>query len=167
METEFRELKNLIREQDKPELERLRREVNGYWDALDPLFEWTALEKALESRSFLRRQVLPRRRAALAIADEISRLTDANLDQQRRETVEVAVERADQRVTAVGVAGVAGGHLVDAARVDEGILIPAGHQRLPGAGQIRPRGDPEPAGGCRVAGVSQCDQSGECEPAAR
>ena len=85
MEREFRELTDLIRKQDKPQLERLRREVNGYWDALDPLFEWTAEEKALESRSFLRRQVLPRRRAALAIAEEISRLTDANLDQQRRE----------------------------------------------------------------------------------
>ena len=85
MEREFRELTELIRRQDKPQLERLRREVDGYWDALDPLFEWTAEQKALESRSFLRRQVLPRRRAALAIAEEISRLTDANLDQQRRE----------------------------------------------------------------------------------
>lgn len=85
MEREFRELTELIRTQDKPQLERLRREVDGYWDALDPLFEWTAEEKALESRSFLRRQVLPRRRAALAIAEEIARLTDANLDQQRRE----------------------------------------------------------------------------------
>jgi signal transduction histidine kinase len=85
MESEFRELKGVIREQDKPQLERLRKEVEGYWEALDPLFEWTAEEKAANSRGFLRREVLPRRRAALAIAQEISRLTEANLDQQRRE----------------------------------------------------------------------------------
>lgn len=85
MESEFRELKGVIREQDKPQLEQLRREAEGYWEALDPLFEWTAEQKAMESRSFLRREVLPRRRAALAITQEISRLAEANLDQQRRE----------------------------------------------------------------------------------
>ena len=85
MEAEFRELKDLIRNQDKPRLENLRLEVEGYWDALDPLFEWTAAEKAARSWGFLRRQVLPRRRAALSIANEISRLTEANLDQQRQE----------------------------------------------------------------------------------
>ena len=85
MELEFRELSGVIRAEDKPRLERLRREVDGYWDALAPLFEWTAEEKAARSWTFLRREVLPRRRAALEIADEISRLTQANLDQQREE----------------------------------------------------------------------------------
>jgi signal transduction histidine kinase len=85
MENEFRELKGLIRDEDKPQLERLRLEVEGYWDALDPLFEWTTAEKTARSWAFLRRQVLPRRRAALSIAREISKLTEANLDQQRQE----------------------------------------------------------------------------------
>jgi signal transduction histidine kinase len=85
MEVEFRELKGAIRDQDKPELERLRLQMEGYWDALDPLFEWTPAEKAAHSWTFLRRQVLPRRRAALTIAAEISKLTEANLDQQRQE----------------------------------------------------------------------------------
>ncbi len=85
MEAEFRELKELIRDQDKPRLERLRHEVEGYWDALDPLFEWTAEEKTARSWGFLRRQVLPRRRAAISIASEIAKLTEANLEQQRQE----------------------------------------------------------------------------------
>ena len=85
MEAGFRELKGVIRDQDKPELERLRLKMEGYWDALDPLFEWTTEEKAAHSWTFLRRQVLPRRRAALTIAAEISKLTEANLDQQRQE----------------------------------------------------------------------------------
>ena len=85
MEREFQDLKTVIRDQDRPELEKLRVEVEGYWDALDPLFEWTPEEKAARSFGFLRREVLPRRRAALLITDEISRLTQANLDQQREE----------------------------------------------------------------------------------
>jgi signal transduction histidine kinase len=85
MEAEFNELQGLIRIQDKPRLALLRKEVEGYWDALDPLFEWTAEEKTARSWSFLRRQVLPRRRAAISIAREISRLTETNLDQQRQE----------------------------------------------------------------------------------
>jgi signal transduction histidine kinase len=85
MEKEFRELRTAIRDEDKSQLEKLRVEVEGYWDALDPLFEWTPEEKVARSWGFLRREILPRRRAALSIAREISRLTQANLDQQRQE----------------------------------------------------------------------------------
>ena len=85
MDRHFDELKGLIRAEDKPKLERLRLEVQGYWDALDPLFEWTVEQKTARSWSFLRREILPRRRAALSIAQEISRLTEANLDEQRQE----------------------------------------------------------------------------------
>ncbi len=85
MEKEFRELRTAIRGEDKPQLEALRLEVEGYWDALDPLFEWTSQEKAARSWGFLRREILPRRRASLSITREISRLTQANLDQQRQE----------------------------------------------------------------------------------
>jgi signal transduction histidine kinase len=85
METEFHELKQVIRDEDRPRLEELRREVEGYWDALDPLFEWTAEEKAARSWSFLRRNILPRRRAALSITHEIAKLTQANLDRERQE----------------------------------------------------------------------------------
>jgi signal transduction histidine kinase len=84
MEEEFRELRSAIRKQDQPQLEKLRGEVEGYWDALDPLFEWTPQQKTASSRSFLRREVLPRRRAALAITREVSKLTEANLDQQHQ-----------------------------------------------------------------------------------
>lgn len=85
MEKEFHELSTAIRDEDKSQLENLRVEVEGYWNALDPLFEWTPKEKAARSWGFLRRQILPRRGAALSITQEIARLTQANLDQQRQE----------------------------------------------------------------------------------
>ncbi len=85
MEGAFRDLGRSVREQDKPELARLKSEVEGFWDALDPLFQWTPEEKAAHSWAFLRREVLPHRRAALSITSEVSRLAQANLDRQRQE----------------------------------------------------------------------------------
>lgn len=85
MESEFHELRTAIRAEDQAQLASLQAEVEGYWDALEPLFEWTPQEKTARSWGFLRREVLPRRRAALFITGEISKLTQANLDQQREE----------------------------------------------------------------------------------
>lgn len=85
MERAVAELSGVVVNSNKPELQRLRVEVNAYWDALAPLFQWTEEEKVARSRTFLRQEVLPRRQAALAMAQEFSRLTQANLDDQRRE----------------------------------------------------------------------------------
>jgi len=85
MEKEVAELSGVVLDSNRPELKRLRMEVNAYWDALDPLFQWTEEEKAARSWAFLRQEVLPHRQAALGMAQEFSRLTQANLDDQRRE----------------------------------------------------------------------------------
>src|SRR5262249_15156772 len=85
MEKEFAELRTAIRDEDRPQLEALRVEVEGYWDALDPLFEWTPAQKATRASYFLRQEILPRRHASARITSEIARLTQANLDQQRHE----------------------------------------------------------------------------------
>jgi signal transduction histidine kinase len=85
MDSEFHELTLVIRDEDRPRVERLRKEVEGYWDALDPLFEWTPAEKAARNWNFLRREILPHRSAALSTAQEISKLTEANLERQRQE----------------------------------------------------------------------------------
>src|SRR5262245_26253247 len=42
--------------------------LDEYWQAFDPLFDWTPAEKMLLSSGFLKREVLPRREAVLAIA---------------------------------------------------------------------------------------------------
>ena len=85
MDKELVELERLVLESSRPELVRLKAEVSAYWDVLDPLFGWTEAEKAARSWSFLRKEVLPRRHAALDIAHEFSLLTERNLEGQRRE----------------------------------------------------------------------------------
>ena len=70
--------------------------LDDYWQAFDPLFDWTPAEKALLSAGFLRREVLPRREAVLQIASEIEELNNANHEVQRAEvTKQYAAFRSD------------------------------------------------------------------------
>lgn len=63
----------------------LQTQLDEYWQAFDPLFDWTPTEKILRSAGFLRREVVPRRDAVLAIAQEIEELNNFNLAAQRAE----------------------------------------------------------------------------------
>jgi signal transduction histidine kinase len=63
----------------------LQTKLDDYWQTFDPLFDWTPAEKILQSASFLRREVVPRREAVLAIAQEIEELNNTNLAEQRAE----------------------------------------------------------------------------------
>jgi signal transduction histidine kinase len=63
----------------------LEKGIDEYWQAFEPLFEWSAYEKMMRSGRFLRREVLPRREAVLSIATDIEQLNNANLATQRAE----------------------------------------------------------------------------------
>jgi signal transduction histidine kinase len=95
--TTVTELRALMRGQpDDDRLVRLDAKLEEYWQAFDPLFDWTPAEKAILSSGFLRREVLPRREAVLSIASEIEELNNANHAIQRAEvTRQYAIFRAD------------------------------------------------------------------------
>ncbi|HEY7499983.1 MAG TPA: sensor histidine kinase [Vicinamibacterales bacterium] len=86
-ETTVAELRDLM----TPDMANDERIVNldakldDYWQTFDPLFDWTPSEKMLLSSGFLKREVLPRREAVLAIASEIEALNNANHGIQRAE----------------------------------------------------------------------------------
>ena len=63
----------------------LRGKLDEYWQTFEPLFDWTPIEKMSLSARFLRREVLPRREAVLAIAEEIEQLNNENLAAQQAE----------------------------------------------------------------------------------
>ena len=69
---------------DTSRLSRLQAEVEGYWDSLDPIFDWTAKEKADRSWIFLARNVLPHRDAVVSLGREIARLNTENLARERQ-----------------------------------------------------------------------------------
>jgi signal transduction histidine kinase len=60
-------------------------QLEHYWAAYEPLFDWTPAEKIVRSAGFLRREVVPKREAVLAIAQEVEELNNANLAAQRAE----------------------------------------------------------------------------------
>jgi signal transduction histidine kinase len=77
------ELKGLIGRDDQ--IASLQAKLDDYWQTFDPLFDWTTAEKIVRSAGFLRQEVVPRREAALTIAQEIEELNNANLATQREE----------------------------------------------------------------------------------
>ncbi len=81
------ELRALERQagRDDTRIANLGERLEQYWQALDPLFDWTPEEKLTRSARFLGREVLPRREAALAMAREIEELNNTNLATQRAE----------------------------------------------------------------------------------
>ena len=83
----FDELRLLIedRQENTQRLERLRAKLAEYWGVLDPLFDWTPSEKATQSVTFLRTEVIPRREAVLSIALEIEEINRSTMAAQRTE----------------------------------------------------------------------------------
>ncbi len=83
------DLRNLarVRNQGDERIVGLQEKLDEYWQAFDPLFDWTPAEKVSQSARFLRREVLPRREAVLAIAEEIEQLNNANFATQQAEVV--------------------------------------------------------------------------------
>jgi signal transduction histidine kinase len=77
------ELKTLIEHDDQ--IDSLQAKLDDYWKTFEPLFDWTIGEKIVRSAAFLRREVVPRREAALTIAREIEELNNANLAAQQQE----------------------------------------------------------------------------------
>jgi len=66
-------------------INNLEAQLDEYWSTFEPLFDWTATEKIFRSADFLRKEVVPRREAILAIAQEIEELNNANAAAQRAE----------------------------------------------------------------------------------
>ena len=79
------ELRKLLPAGADPRLGNLDERLDDYWQAFEPLFEWSMYEKMVRSGRFLRREVLPRREAVLAITRDIEQLNNANLAMQRGE----------------------------------------------------------------------------------
>jgi signal transduction histidine kinase len=79
------ELRALLPPGAAPRMDNLQAELDEYWEAFEPLFEWSLYEKIMRSARFLRREVLPRREAVLAITVDIEQLNNTNLTAQRAE----------------------------------------------------------------------------------
>lgn len=82
----LRQLQSLTRQAESERLQRMGAELDAYWKSIDPLFHWTA-EQRRDGGSFLRREVLPRREAALDLTRQIEALTASSV-RERRASIE-------------------------------------------------------------------------------
>jgi signal transduction histidine kinase len=74
------ELRPLLRASDPLRYDTLQRELDEYWQSYDPLF----IETPFQDRyGFLRREVVPRRDAVMAISAEIEDINNTTLNEQR------------------------------------------------------------------------------------
>ncbi len=73
---------------NKKKLEELRSQVNGYWESLNPVFEWTPQQKRSWSYVFLRRQVMPRRDHVLDLAHQVQQFSEAALAREQGQIAE-------------------------------------------------------------------------------
>lgn len=89
-------LRRLLPRDAAPRVDVLEKRLDEYWQAFEPLFEWSVYEKIMRSARFLRREVLPRREAVLEITKDIEQLNNTNLAVQRAEvTRRLVVFRED------------------------------------------------------------------------
>lgn len=79
------ELRALLPPSAAHRVDNLDGRLDDYWQAFEPLFQWSAYEKLMRSGRFLRREVLPRREAVLTITSDIEQLNNTNLAMQRAE----------------------------------------------------------------------------------
>jgi signal transduction histidine kinase len=83
-------LEPLMLDDERARFQSLHREIDRYWQSLDPLMVSTQERKEQLSSSsaqslFLQKQILPRRQAVLDLAAEIEALTAASVTKRRRE----------------------------------------------------------------------------------
>ena len=69
------ELEPLLREPDPEQYRELRRQMNEYWRAYEPLFDGATIDRY----SFLRREIVPRRDAVMQISAEIEAINNRTL----------------------------------------------------------------------------------------
>jgi signal transduction histidine kinase len=79
------QLRRLLPPAAAPQIDNLEKGLDDYWQTFEPLFAWSMYEKLMRSGRFLRREVLPRREAVLAITSDIEQLNNTNLKTQRAE----------------------------------------------------------------------------------
>ena len=58
---------------------RLRTELDGYWETLAPVFQWSAAQRGRLGFPFLRDEVFPRRQNMLDMADRIAEINEQQL----------------------------------------------------------------------------------------
>jgi signal transduction histidine kinase len=70
----------------------LRTMLTDYWETLTPIFQWNTAERRHSGYAFLRDEVFPRRQNMLAIADQIAKINEQQLNTGNDEVVDLLLK---------------------------------------------------------------------------
>jgi len=103
IEQQIAALKQQPLSESRVSIPKLEEELEGYFDAIGPVFDWPPARRSARAIYFLREQQRPRRESILKIAEEISRLTEASYSKQLDQVNQSQIKFGDdiQRVIAV------------------------------------------------------------------
>lgn len=95
MESDLQGLAPELDQAETVELNRLRVEVENYWQSLSPIFGWKGEQKRMLGQQILRQDVQPRWSKVVSLADKLMALNDEDLkkDQQRLEASQNSFQR--------------------------------------------------------------------------
>lgn len=127
VETQLRELQPELGEKASPSFDKLRLEVQAYWNSIEPIFHWTPEQKRDLGPDFLLHDVLPRWSAVVSLAEEINQLNESDLrkGQQRLEKSQDSFQKflrfllAGAVMLGIAVAVSAGNHFMVLLRKSE------------------------------------------------
>jgi len=96
MRGDLHRLEPELNEQETLELDRLKAEVDTYWQSISPIFHWTRDEKAKLGQQFLQRELVPSRNKVVSLADRLTKLNEEDLskDQRRLEASQNSFQRS-------------------------------------------------------------------------
>src|SRR5688572_10426804 len=113
---------------EKPRVDRLQMEAQAFWASLDPMFDWTATERAERSWIFLARRVLPHRDAVVNLSRELA-LINNNTLQQERERLRLSQESLNKFLSGMMITALALGTLVAALTIYRVFSLERTHAR--------------------------------------
>src|SRR5688572_26410396 len=128
IQTQLDLLSDRIDVSEKPRVDRLQMEAQAYWASLDPMFDWTATERAERSWIFLARRVLPHRDAVVNLSRELA-LINNNTLQQERERLRLSQESLNKFLSGMMITALALGTLVAALTIYRVFSLERTHAR--------------------------------------
>jgi len=81
MQEALAQYRALLSKQEARPFEVLTRELADYWNLVQPVLQWSAMQRQHAGYTFLRDELFPRRTAMLRIAGQIGSINESQLDQ--------------------------------------------------------------------------------------
>jgi signal transduction histidine kinase len=103
MDEALRQYQGLLNAQEVPPFQVLNRELADYWKVLQPIFQWTTMQRQQNGYVFLRDEVFQRRQSMLGIADQIRDINELQLNAGKEKVAQTFSEIRRRLIGTIGL----------------------------------------------------------------